>query len=142
MAQVKVPTVGESITEVTIANWLKKDGDIVKMDEVIAELESDKATFELPAPDYGTRLQYEGLFYWKSLISLHPTHDNDKSNLPLPALPPAHLPNLVRYIVRGAWINEFDSFEQVLQFLRVALETVPTMTTDSLHWIQTESGPN
>lgn len=51
--QVKVPAVGESITEVTIANWLKKDGDTVKMDEVIAELESDKATFELTAPQAG-----------------------------------------------------------------------------------------
>ncbi len=51
--QVKVPTVGESITEVTIANWLKNDGDVVKMDEVIAELESDKATFELTAPQAG-----------------------------------------------------------------------------------------
>jgi 2-oxoglutarate dehydrogenase E2 component (dihydrolipoamide succinyltransferase) len=51
--QVKVPTVGESITEVTIANWLKNDGDVVKMDEVIAELESDKATFELTAPEAG-----------------------------------------------------------------------------------------
>lgn len=51
--QVKVPAVGESITEVTIANWLKKDGDVVKMDEVIAELESDKATFELPASAAG-----------------------------------------------------------------------------------------
>ena len=51
--QVKVPTVGESISEVTIANWTKKDGDFVKMDEVIAELESDKATFELPAPQAG-----------------------------------------------------------------------------------------
>src|SRR5690606_12468351 len=51
--QVKVPTVGESITEVTIANWLKKDGDAVQMDEVIAELESDKATFELTAPSAG-----------------------------------------------------------------------------------------
>jgi len=51
--QVKVPTVGESITEVTIANWLKQDGDAVKMDEVIAELESDKATFELTAPQAG-----------------------------------------------------------------------------------------
>lgn len=46
---VKVPTVGESITEVTIANWLKNDGDFVEQDEIIAELESDKATFELPA---------------------------------------------------------------------------------------------
>jgi 2-oxoglutarate dehydrogenase E2 component (dihydrolipoamide succinyltransferase) len=51
--QVKVPTVGESITEVTIANWTKKDGDVVQMDEVIAELESDKATFELTAPKAG-----------------------------------------------------------------------------------------
>lgn len=51
--QIKVPAVGESITEVTIANWLKKDGDTVQMDEVIAELESDKATFELTAPSAG-----------------------------------------------------------------------------------------
>src|SRR6267154_57201 len=51
--QVKVPTVGESITEVTIATWLKKDGDFVKLDEVIAEVESDKATFELPAEANG-----------------------------------------------------------------------------------------
>jgi len=51
--QVKVPTVGESISEVTIANWTKKDGDVVQMDEVIAELESDKATFELTAPKTG-----------------------------------------------------------------------------------------
>lgn len=50
---VKVPAVGESINEVTIANWTKKDGDVVKMDEVIAELESDKATFELTAPQAG-----------------------------------------------------------------------------------------
>jgi 2-oxoglutarate dehydrogenase E2 component (dihydrolipoamide succinyltransferase) len=51
--QVKVPTVGESITEVTVASWTKKDGDTVQMDEIIAELESDKATFELTAPAPG-----------------------------------------------------------------------------------------
>src|SRR5690349_18055062 len=51
--EVKVPVVGESITEVTIAKWLKKDGDQVAMDEVICELESDKATFELPAEGAG-----------------------------------------------------------------------------------------
>ncbi len=48
-----VPTVGESITEVTLANWLKKDGDFVKLDEIIAEVDSDKATFELPAEATG-----------------------------------------------------------------------------------------
>lgn len=51
--QIKVPTVGESITEVTISSWLKADGDYVELDEVIAELESDKATFELPAEGAG-----------------------------------------------------------------------------------------
>lgn len=51
--QVKIPAVGESISEVTIASWMKKDGDVVQMDEVIAELESDKATFELTAPEAG-----------------------------------------------------------------------------------------
>lgn len=48
-----VPTVGESITEVTLANWLKADGDYVKLDEIIAEVDSDKATFELPAEASG-----------------------------------------------------------------------------------------
>ncbi|AYA37664.1 2-oxoglutarate dehydrogenase complex dihydrolipoyllysine-residue succinyltransferase [Hymenobacter oligotrophus] len=52
--EIKIPAVGESITEVTIAKWLKKDGEAVKRDEVIAELESDKATFELPAEGNGT----------------------------------------------------------------------------------------
>lgn len=51
--QVKVPTVGESITEVTLSRWIKKDGDTVAMDEAIAELESDKATFELTAERAG-----------------------------------------------------------------------------------------
>jgi len=51
--EIKVPTVGESITEVTLAQWLKQDGDFVEMDENIAELESDKATFELPAEKAG-----------------------------------------------------------------------------------------
>lgn len=51
--EIKVPTVGESINEVVLAQWLKADGDYVEMDENIAELESDKATFELPAEKAG-----------------------------------------------------------------------------------------
>lgn len=50
---VKVPTVGESINEVTLSKWIKKDGDYVQRDEVICELESDKATFELNAEQAG-----------------------------------------------------------------------------------------
>ena len=52
--EMKVPAVGESITEVTIASWSKKDGDHVEVDEIVCELESDKATFELPAEAAGT----------------------------------------------------------------------------------------
>ncbi|CAG4993317.1 hypothetical protein DYBT9275_01148 [Dyadobacter sp. CECT 9275] len=52
--EMKVPAVGESITEVTIASWSKKDGDQVAVDEILCELESDKATFELPAEAAGT----------------------------------------------------------------------------------------
>ncbi|OEK03127.1 dihydrolipoamide succinyltransferase [Roseivirga sp. 4D4] len=52
--EIKVPAVGESITEVTIAQWFKQEGDHVEMDEVICELESDKATFELNAEAAGT----------------------------------------------------------------------------------------
>ncbi|GAB4015271.1 2-oxoglutarate dehydrogenase complex dihydrolipoyllysine-residue succinyltransferase [Spirosoma koreense] len=53
VVEMKVPAVGESVTEVTIASWSKKDGDQVALDEVLCELESDKATFELPAEAAG-----------------------------------------------------------------------------------------
>lgn len=53
MIEIKVPTVGESISEVTLVKWLKKDGDYVERDEVIAELESEKATFEVNAEKAG-----------------------------------------------------------------------------------------
>ncbi|HQZ74346.1 MAG TPA: 2-oxoglutarate dehydrogenase complex dihydrolipoyllysine-residue succinyltransferase [Chitinophagaceae bacterium] len=53
MIEIKVPTVGESISEVTLLKWNKKDGDYVERDEVIAELESEKATFEVNAEQAG-----------------------------------------------------------------------------------------
>lgn len=53
MIDIKVPTVGESISEVTLLKWNKKDGDYVERDEVIAELESEKATFEVNAEKAG-----------------------------------------------------------------------------------------
>ncbi|MDH7462670.1 2-oxoglutarate dehydrogenase complex dihydrolipoyllysine-residue succinyltransferase [Chitinophagaceae bacterium 26-R-25] len=53
MIDIKVPTVGESISEVTLVKWLKKDGEYVDRDEVIAELESEKATFEVNAEQAG-----------------------------------------------------------------------------------------
>ena len=54
MIDIKVPAIGESISEVTLIKWLKHDGDYVDRDEVIAELESEKATFEVNAEKAGT----------------------------------------------------------------------------------------
>ncbi len=53
MTQIFVPTLGESVTEATVAQWLKKEGDSVKADEPILELETDKVTLEVNAPDSG-----------------------------------------------------------------------------------------
>ncbi len=53
MIDIKVPAVGESISEVTLVKWLKQDGDYIDRDEVIAELESEKATFEVNAEKAG-----------------------------------------------------------------------------------------
>jgi 2-oxoglutarate dehydrogenase E2 component (dihydrolipoamide succinyltransferase) len=53
MIDINVPTVGESISEVTLVKWLKNDGDYVQRDEVLAELESEKATFEVNAEKAG-----------------------------------------------------------------------------------------
>src|SRR5690348_3595498 len=51
---IKVPPVGESITEGILARWLKQDGDRVRVDEPLFELETDKATGEVPSPANGT----------------------------------------------------------------------------------------
>src|SRR5687768_18614628 len=51
--EVKVPTLGESVTEATIGEWLKQPGDPVKLDEPVASLETDKVAIEVPAPAAG-----------------------------------------------------------------------------------------
>ncbi|HKK36516.1 MAG TPA: 2-oxoglutarate dehydrogenase complex dihydrolipoyllysine-residue succinyltransferase [Paracoccaceae bacterium] len=52
--EVRVPTLGESVTEATVATWFKKPGDAVETDEMLCELETDKVTVEVPAPSSGT----------------------------------------------------------------------------------------
>src|SRR5580698_8721454 len=51
--QIKVPAMGESVTEATVARWFKKEGDAVSRDEPLLELETDKVTVEVPAPADG-----------------------------------------------------------------------------------------
>lgn len=76
--EMKVPAVGESITEVTISSWIKKDGERVELDEVIAEIDSDKATFELTAEapgilhhvaNEGDTLEIDALICWIEEVS-------------------------------------------------------------------------
>jgi 2-oxoglutarate dehydrogenase E2 component (dihydrolipoamide succinyltransferase) len=54
MTEIRVPTLGESVTEATIGRWFKKAGDSVAVDEPLVELETDKVTIEVPAPSAGT----------------------------------------------------------------------------------------
>lgn len=99
--EVKIPSVGESITEVTIATWNKKDGDIVGMDETLCELESDKATFELPAEAAGTlRIVAEagetlaiGATIARIEVGASDTSSAPQATAPTPAAQPAASPN-------------------------------------------------
>ena len=52
--EVRVPTLGESVSEATVATWFKKPGDAVDADEMLCELETDKVTVEVPSPTGGT----------------------------------------------------------------------------------------
>ncbi|PLK45253.1 2-oxoglutarate dehydrogenase complex dihydrolipoyllysine-residue succinyltransferase [Emticicia sp. TH156] len=91
--EMKVPSVGESVSEVTIASWTKKDGDFVKMDEVICELESDKATFELPAEADGILriIAAEGttLPIGALICKIEDSNTNTKDSAPAAAAAPA-----------------------------------------------------
>src|SRR5215210_9546972 len=53
MAEIRVPTLGESVTEATIGKWFKQPGDAVAVDEPLVELETDKVTIEVPSPAAG-----------------------------------------------------------------------------------------
>ena len=53
MAEIRVPTLGKSVTEATIGKWFKRTGDEVAADEPVVELETDKVTIEVPAPAAG-----------------------------------------------------------------------------------------
>jgi 2-oxoglutarate dehydrogenase E2 component (dihydrolipoamide succinyltransferase) len=55
--EIRVPTLGESVTEATIGQWFKQKGDVVKVDEPLVELETDKVTIEVPAPTDGVLVE-------------------------------------------------------------------------------------
>ena len=60
MAEIRVPALGESVTEATIGKWFKKPGEAVAVDEPLVELETDKVTIEVPAPAAGVLGEISG----------------------------------------------------------------------------------
>ncbi len=95
MIEIKVPAIGESISEVTLLKWTKKDGDYVERDEVIAEFESEKATFEVNAEQAGvlTTLGKEGdtLLIGDVLAKIDETAERPAASA-VPAAPAAPAP--------------------------------------------------
>ena len=59
--EIRVPTLGESVSEATVGTWFKKVGDAIKADEPLLELETDKVTIEVPAPAAGTQPGHHGV---------------------------------------------------------------------------------
>jgi 2-oxoglutarate dehydrogenase E2 component (dihydrolipoamide succinyltransferase) len=91
--EIKVPTVGESISEVTLVKWLKSDGAWANRDEVIAELESEKATFEINAEQAGavTQIAKEGdTLAIGDLVCTIDTEATKPADAPAPEVAPAH----------------------------------------------------
>lgn len=95
MIEIKVPAIGESITEVTLLKWTKKDGEYVDRDEVIAELESEKATFEVNAEQAGSlkRIAQEGdtLLIGSVLAHIDETATKPEAAAPVSAAPVAEI---------------------------------------------------
>jgi 2-oxoglutarate dehydrogenase E2 component (dihydrolipoamide succinyltransferase) len=97
MIDIKVPTVGESITEVTLLKWTKKDGSYVERDEVIAELESEKATFEVNAEQAGVlktqAAEGDTILIGSVLAQIDETAAKPEAAAPAPAATPAAQPS-------------------------------------------------
>ncbi|HEX4414487.1 MAG TPA: 2-oxoglutarate dehydrogenase complex dihydrolipoyllysine-residue succinyltransferase [Lacipirellulaceae bacterium] len=89
--ELKIPEVGESVREVQIGRWLKREGDVVALDENVVELETDKASMELPAPAAGVLgkiLKREGdMVTVGDVIGYVENGDAAKTNTPAPAAP-------------------------------------------------------
>ena len=82
--EIKAPTFPESVADGTVANWLKKEGDFVKQDEIIAEIETDKVVLEVVAPEEGTLvkiLKVEG----DIVLSAEPIGEFDDSAISSPS---------------------------------------------------------
>ena len=96
MTDVRVPTLGESVTEATVATWFKKPGDSVIADEMLCELETDKVTVEVPCPATGTLAEIvaaEGTSVGIDALLAHINAEDGTQAAPAPsATAPARVP--------------------------------------------------
>src|SRR5580693_6411789 len=94
MAEIRVPTLGESVTEATIGKWFKKPGEAVAVDEPLVELETDKVTIEVPAPAAGVLGDIAAKDGETVAVGalLGQIKEGAKAAAPAPAAPPAAKP--------------------------------------------------
>jgi 2-oxoglutarate dehydrogenase E2 component (dihydrolipoamide succinyltransferase) len=139
MIEIKVPTVGESINEVTLIKWLKKDGDYVERDEVIAELESEKATFEVNAEQAGVlkTVGHEGdtLNIGQVLANIDETASRPGGNGTLKKEPAKSLPT-------GQASNDQETVSKEPEKKKSDPKVESTKTEKSLHQTTTNHEPN
>src|SRR6202040_1234420 len=92
MTEIRVPTLGESVTEATIGRWFKKAGDAVAVDEPLVELETDKVTIEVPAPSAGTLGEIVAKDGETVAVGALLGQISDGAGIAKPAAAPAHAP--------------------------------------------------
>jgi len=131
---IKVPSIGESVTEVSLSKWLKENGSMVKLDELLCEFESDKATFELPAEVSGKLIQMakEGDdLSVGAIVAQIDTLDTVKSNV---APNPKETQPQITHVVQNSPAPEIQ------KDIEIPSETSPSNPTISPHFTIEQQG--
>ena len=127
MTDVRVPTLGESVTEATVATWFKKPGDAVAVDEMLCELETDKVTVEVPAPAAGVMgeiVAAEGTTVGVDALLAVINAGNSASAAPTPAAPTASTPTGAAVDVMVPTLGESVSEATVSTWFKKVGDTV------------------
>ncbi len=127
MTDVRVPTLGESVTEATVATWFKKPGDAVAVDEMLCELETDKVTVEVPAPADGVMgeiVAAEGTTVGVDALLAVINAGNSASAAPTPAAPTVSTPSSAAVDVMVPILGESVSEATVSTWFKKVGDTV------------------
>ncbi len=127
MTDVRVPTLGESVTEATVATWFKKPGDAVAVDEMLCELETDKVTVEVPAPAAGVMgeiVAAEGTTVGVDALLAVINAGNSASAAPTPAAPTVSTPSSAAVDVMVPILGESVSEATVSTWFKKVGDTV------------------